>query len=128
MKTSRIINLPKIGNLDTGFISLIEINDLLPFNPKRVYWTYEISKETKRGGHSHYNLEQVIICLNGSLEIILENIKGNQSKYILNNPRTALYIPSGYWRDIVFKKNTILLCIASEVYDENDYVRDYKKI
>jgi dTDP-4-dehydrorhamnose 3,5-epimerase-like enzyme len=122
-----IINLPKIGELDQGYISLIQVNDLLPFNPKRIYWIYDVSKETVRGGHYHHKLEQVIICISGQLNISLESINGFKKTYILNEPNKALYVPPGYWRDIIFHENAVLLCIASENYDENDYVRSYKE-
>ena len=127
IKNPEIINLPKIGGHDQGYISLIQANDLLPFNPKRIYWIYGVSKETERGGHYHHKLEQVIICIKGKLTIKLENNKGEIIKFILDSPSKALYIPQRHWRDIFFHENAILLCIASENYDENDYVRSYSE-
>lgn len=123
----KIIDLPKIGDLEDGYISVIEINDLLPFNPKRIYWIHGVKEETQRGGHYHHKLEQVIICISGKLKISLENTEGVKKTYILNKANKALYVPSGYWRDILFSENTILLCIASEKYDESDYIRNYYK-
>ena len=122
-----IIILPEIGELNKGYISLIQVNDLLPFNPKRIYWIHGVKEETKRGGHYHHKLEQVIICISGELEVSLENLKGIKKTYILNKANKALYVPPGYWRDIIFHENAILLCIASENYDENDYVRSYRE-
>lgn len=123
----KILDLSKIGDLDNGYISLIQENDLLPFVPKRIYWIYDVPKETKRGGHFHFKLEQIIICISGKLKISLENISGLKTSYLLDKPDKALYIPSGYWRDISFDNNSILLCIASEKYDESDYVRNYEQ-
>jgi len=122
-----ILNLTKIGQKDSGYISLIEGNSLLPFSPKRIYWIYDTPNGNERGGHYHHDLEQIIICLIGKLEFKLENIKGEINKFILDEPSKALYIPSKYWRDITFEKNAVLLCIASDIYDEKDYVRDYKE-
>ncbi len=122
-----IFQLPKIGSKESGYISLIEGSHLLPFTPKRIYWIYDVSNRTERGGHYHHKLHQIIICVNGKLTVKLENIKGVKTKFILDKPSKALYIPSNHWRDITFEKNSILLCIASEIYNENDYVRDYKK-
>jgi len=122
-----ILNLTKIGQKDSGYISLIEGNSLLPFNPKRIYWIYDTPNGTERGGHFHHKLEQVIICISGQLNISLESINGFKKTYILNEPNKALYVPPGYWRDIIFHENAVLLCIASENYDENDYVRSYKE-
>lgn len=126
-KNPKIIDLPKIGSLDKGYISFIQVNDLLPFYPKRVYWIYGVTKDIKRGNHYHKKLEQLIICLNGKVDINIENLKGDKKNYTLDKPSKALYVPSGYWREIHYKKNSMLLCVASEIYDENDYVRDYKK-
>ena len=123
----KILNLPKIGKPEIGFISVLEKNNLLPFSPLRIYWIYDVTNLTERGGHYHHKLEQVMICISGQLNISLESKNGLKKKYILNKPNKALYIPSKYWRDITFEENTILLCIASEVYDENDYVRSYKE-
>ncbi len=123
----KILNLPKIGKPEIGFISVLEKNNLLPFSPLRIYWIYDVPNLTERGGHYHHKLEQVMICISGQLNISLESKNGLKKKYILNKPNKALYIPSKYWRDITFEENTILLCIASEVYDENDYVRSYKE-
>lgn len=122
-----LLELPKIGEKDIGFISLIEGENLLPFVPKRIYWVYDVLNGNKRGGHYHNDLEQIIICLSGKLIISLESVSGEKDRYILNHPSKALYLPAKYWRDIVFEDNAVLLCIASENYNENDYIRDYKE-
>lgn len=122
-----LINLRKIGHKNTGFISLVEGQNLLPFSPKRVYWIYDTPNEVKRGGHFHHDLEQIIICLNGKLILELENVKGVKYDFILDEPSKALFIPNKYWRDIKFEDNAILFCIASEIYDENDYIRNYQE-
>ena len=117
--------LDKINTSDEGIISVLE-KENLPFVPKRTYWIYDVPTKTKRGGHYHYQLEQVIIAISGVLNITLEDTSGVKYKFILEKPNEYLHIPKGYWRDIFFEKNTILYCIASEEYDENDYVRDYR--
>jgi dTDP-4-dehydrorhamnose 3,5-epimerase-like enzyme len=122
-----IFQLPKIGEKGLGFISLIEGSNLLPFSPKRIYWIYDVLNGTDRGGHYHHELQQIIICINGKLTVKLESNKGEITKFILDTPSKALYIPSKYWRDITFEENAVLLCIASENYIENDYVRSYKE-
>ena len=122
-----LLNLRKIGQKDSGYISLLEGNSLLPFSPKRIYWIYDTPNGIERGGHYHHDLEQIIICLRGKLTFRLENIKGVIKEFILDDPSKALFIPPKYWRDITFENNAILFCIASEIYDENDYVRDYKE-
>lgn len=121
-----LINLRKIGHKNSGFISLVEGHNLLPFSPKRVYWIYDTPNEVKRGGHFHHDLEQIIICLSGKLTLDLESLKGVKYEFILDDPSKALFIPNKYWRDIKFENNAILFCIASEIYDENDYIRNYQ--
>jgi dTDP-4-dehydrorhamnose 3,5-epimerase-like enzyme len=122
-----ILHLPKIGEKELGFISLIEGSNLLPFKPKRIYWVYDVLNGTDRGGHYHHELQQIIICVNGKLTVKLENNKGEIIKFILDSPSKALYIPQRHWRDITFEENAVLLCVASEIYNENDYVRDYEE-
>ena len=121
------MDLPKIGEKDIGFISLVEGENLLPFVPKRIYWIYDVLNGNKRGGHYHNNLEQIIICLRGKLIISLENASSEKDMYTLDHPSKALYIPPKHWRDIIFEDNAVLMCIASENYNENDYIRDYKE-
>ena len=122
-----LIELNKIGSISSGFISVAEGNTLIPFIPKRVYWIYETPENKKRGTHYHHQLEQIIVCLNGEINITLENKKGEKYKYTLDHPSKALYVPSEHWRELIFKNNAILLCVASELYNEKDYVRDYKE-
>lgn len=121
----RLITLPKIGQSETGFISLLE-NENLPFIPKRIYWTYNILKTLDRGKHAHKLNEQVIIVVSGSILFNLETIYGKKFSFTLNSPNTGLFIPKMTWRDLIFQKDAILVCIASEVYLEEDYIRSYK--
>ena len=122
-----LLNLIKIGQKDSGYISLLEGNSLLPFSPKRIYWIYDTPNGIERGGHYHHDLMQIIICLRGKLTFRLEDTKGVIKEFTLNDPSKALFIPPKYWRDIKFENSAILFCIASEVYDENDYIRDYQE-
>ena len=82
-------------------------------------------QDVQRGNHAHKNLEQVIICTSGVLVINLENKSGNKLTFTLDSPDMGLYISSGYWRTLDFSKNTVLLCLASQSYEEDDYIRDY---
>ena len=126
-KKHYLLNLVKIGNKDLGFISLIEGTKLMPFPPKRIYWIYDSPNGIERGGHYHHKLEQIIVCVSGKLTILLENINGEKIKFILDDSSKALYLPSKHWRDITFENNAVLLCIASDVFDEKDYLRNYDR-
>ncbi|MCC6183016.1 MAG: WxcM-like domain-containing protein [Bacteroidia bacterium] len=119
-----IIKFPKIGDNTLGYITKAE-NSELPFQIKRVYWTYHTPKDVIRGHHSHKQLQQIIIATSGTIIIEIENILGYKQEFILDSPDIALYIPPNHWRKIKFYENTVLLCLASEEYDEKDYIRDY---
>jgi len=127
MKNCRIINFKKIGNNDVGFLIALEGNREVPFNIKRVYYIYNVPKEIKRGLHAHKRLEQVLICMSGSVKIKIDD--GNEKKIIeLNNLNKGLYIGPAIWREMYgFGKSVVLLILASDYYDENDYIRDYEE-
>ncbi|PKP58769.1 dTDP-6-deoxy-3,4-keto-hexulose isomerase [Candidatus Atribacteria bacterium HGW-Atribacteria-1] len=127
MKNCRIINFKKIGNSDLGFLTALEENREIPFNIKRIYYIYNIPKEIKRGFHAHKRLEQVLICVNGNVKVKADD--GNEKKIIeLNNPNKGLYIGPGIWPEMYdFTQNTVLLVLASEYYEERDYIRDYEE-
>jgi len=122
-KNPQIITLNSIGSSNLGYITVAEQNNNIPFEIKRVYWTYYTPNEVERGNHAHEKLEQVIVAVSGIIKFILEDTKGNITEFILDSPSKGLYIPSMYWRTIKFSHNAVLLCLASEHYDENDYIR-----
>ena len=119
-----LIDFPIIGEPSLGYISVAEKTNL-PFTPKRIYWIYNTPEEINRGFHAHKNLSQVIIAIAGKINLKLVNIKGETLEFHLNKANQGLYIPKLYWREIRFSKDAILLCLASEPYKEDDYVRSY---
>ena len=119
-----IIKFPKIGSNDFGFISVAEKNNL-PFEPKRIYWTYSISENTERGSHSHKNLEQILIALNGVIELRIEMVDNKVYDFTLDSPEFGVFIPKLCWRTMKYSNNAVQICIASMEYDENDYIRNY---
>ncbi|MDP2452530.1 MULTISPECIES: FdtA/QdtA family cupin domain-containing protein [unclassified Kaistella] len=120
------LQLNKIGSPNLGYISVAENSDNIPFEIKRVYWTYYTPQDVTRGGHAHYDLEQVIVAVSGTITFTTEDLKGNKEEFILDSPDKGLYIPKLIWRDIKFSHSAVLLCIASEKYIAEDYIRDYK--
>lgn len=123
-----LISLNKIGIPSLGYISVLENEGgILPFKIKRVYWTYFTPNHVKRGAHAHKELEQLIVAVSGIIDFELEDKKGNKYQFTLNSPDKGLYIPKGYWRDIRFSHNAVLLCLASEKYNEKDYIRSYNE-
>jgi len=127
MKNCRIINFKKIGNSDVGYLIALEGNREIPFDIKRIYYIYTVPNEIKRGFHAHKRLEQILICMSGSVKIKVDN--GNEKRiFELSNPGKGLYIGPGVWREMYdFSQNSILLVLASNYYEESDYIRDYKE-
>lgn len=123
----RIIEFPAIGSSELGFISVAETGINVPFEIKRVYWTYYTPNNVIRGGHAHKNLEQLIYAVSGSIEFNTEDLNGNKMQFILDSPHLGLYIPKQIWREIKFSHSAVLLCLASEVYYEEDYIREYSE-
>ena len=121
------VSFEQIGTPALGYISIAEVTDNVPFKVKRVYWTYFTPNHVERGNHAHIELEQIIVCVSGIIEFKLENVSGQQFNFILNEPSKGLYIPPGYWREMKFSHNAVLLCLASLRYDEKDYIRDYSE-
>lgn len=122
-----LINLSKIGSSDLGYITIAEEQKNIPFEIKRVYWTYYTPQDVVRGGHAHKALEQVIFAVSGTITFNTEDQEGNKETFVLDHPNKGLYIPNLIWRDIHFTHNAVLLCLASELYSEEDYFRDFEE-
>lgn len=118
------MEFPKVGNPSLGFISIAEKQDL-PFVPKRIYWTYYTPEDVERGGHSHFDLQQILLAVAGKIEVTTELLDGEKSHFILDKPNMGLYIPKMCWRTMKYTHNAVQICIASNEYDEKDYIRDY---
>jgi uncharacterized RmlC-like cupin family protein len=120
-----IINIPKIEN-SQGNLAVIE-NNAIPFDIKRVYYLYDIPSSAKRGGHSHKKLEQVLVAISGSFDVVLKN--GSQEQIVtLNKPDKGLLINSNVWRELEnFSSGAVCLVMASDVFSEADYIRDFQE-
>ena len=121
-----IIQFPKLGNTALGYISLAE-KELLPFEVNRIYWTYFTPENVERGGHAHLELQQILVAVAGQIIVKTEMPGGIMDSFILDSPDKGLYIPKLCWREMKYTHNAVQMCIASIVYDESDYIRDYKK-
>lgn len=120
-----MLNLNKIGNIDLGFLTVFEANKDIPFEIKRIYYTYEVPVNTKRGMHAHKNLQQILWCPYGEIEVILDNGHKKES-LLLDSPEKALLVLKGYWHDMYWRKEGSVLCVAaSDYYNEEDYIWDY---
>ncbi len=121
----KIVNFPKITDF-RGNLSFIEDNRQVPFDIKRVYYLYDVPSGASRGGHAHKALQQLVIALSGSFDVILDD-GHKKRKFFLNSPHYGLYVPPRIWRELEnFSSNSVALSLVSEVYEEADYIRDYK--
>ena len=107
-------------------VALEEFKDI-PFRIKRVYYMYDTKEGVVRGHHAHKSLEQILVCIHGSCKIHLDN--GQETKEVpLEKPYEGLYIANNIWREMYdFSPDAVLMVLASEVYDEKDYIRDYEE-
>lgn len=121
-----IIDVSKVHN-EAGNITVIENGINIPFDVKRVYYLYDIPGGEARGGHAHYELEQYLIAASGSFDVILDDGK-NRKIVTLNRPNLALHIVPGLWRELDnFSSGSISLVLASHLYDDKDYIKDYEQ-
>lgn len=127
MKQPKIISLPKITD-PRGNLSFLEGGKHIPFEIKRAYWIYDVPGGETRGGHAFKEQEEFIIAVSGSFDVLIENGKGRKKKFQLNRSYTGLYVPAGSWRQMLnFSTNSIALVLASTLFDEKDYIRDYQE-
>ena len=110
-----------------GNISVVENGKTVPFDVKRTYYLYDIPGGEERGAHAHKELQQLIIAASGSFDVTLND--GNVKRtFMLNRPYQGLYVVPGMWRELNnFSSGAVCLVLASEVYDEGDYIRDYEE-
>ena len=115
------VNTDKYGKLVP-----LEGNDTIPFDIKRVYYIYEVEEDVRRGFHSHKELEQVLICVHGSVKILVKTPE-EEEIFTLDDPKKGLYIGPNIWREMYdFEDVAVLLVLASDHYDIKDYIRKYE--
>jgi hypothetical protein len=126
IKDCRIIELPKIND-PRGNLTFVEGGDHIPFDIKRVYYLYDVPGGAERGGHAHKDLEQLIIAMSGSFDVVLDD--GVEKKRIhLNRSYYGLYVNSMVWRELDnFSSGSVSMVLASNKYSEDDYIRDYQE-
>lgn len=122
---AKIINIPKIED-PRGNLSVIE-KEVVPFKIKRVYYLYDVPAGAERGGHAHKKLQQFLVALAGSFDVVLNDGK-NEQTITLNKPFEGLLITNGIWRELKnFSSGAVCLVVASDVFEEEDYIRDFEE-
>ncbi len=118
-----ILDIPVIKD-PRGSLSVIE-DGVLPFSVERVFYLFDVPYESYRGGHAHHELQQFMVAINGSFDVLLDD--GAQKRQItLNRPDKGLLIPPGIWREMLnFSSGSVCLVLASLPFSEDDYIRDY---
>lgn len=126
MKNYKVVDLKTLGD-ERGSLIAIEQGYNAPFDIKRVYYIFGTKEGVERGFHAHINLKQLAIVVKGYCTFVVDNGK-NREEIKLNNPNQGLLIEGLIWREMKdFSPDCVLVVLASEHYDENDYIRDYSK-
>ena len=124
IKNCKIVQLPKTSD-PRGNLTFIEGNNHIPFDIQRVYYLYDVPGGAERGGHAHKELQQLIIAMSGSFDVVLDDGK-NKKRIHLNRSYEGLYVCPMIWRELDnFSSGSVCMALASNKYDESDYYRDY---
>lgn len=121
---NKIIDLPKIFD-PRGNLTVVERENHVPFDIKRVYWVYDVPGGEHRGGHAHKECKELLVAVSGSFTVTLDDGKEKHT-YLLNHPYQGLFIDTNTWRTLDdFSSGAVCLVIASEKFEEDDYIREY---
>lgn len=122
-----IIELDRHHSDRKGNLTVVENGVTLPFDVKRVYYLYDVPGGESRGSHAHKDLQQLIVAASGSFTVTLDDGESKLS-FFLNRPYQGLYVKPGLWRDLEdFSSGAVCMVLASEVYQQEDYIRDYQE-
>ena len=122
----KIVELPKISD-PRGNLTFVEGGNQIPFDICRVYYLYDVPGGAERGGHAHKGLNQLIIAMSGSFDVILDE-GGEKKRFHLNRSYQGLYVCPMIWRELDnFSSGSVCMVLASNAYDESDYYRDYNE-
>jgi hypothetical protein len=122
----KLLHVPRIQD-PRGNLSFIESDRHIPFQIKRVYYLYDVPGGSERGSHSHRNLQQFVVAVSGSFDVVLDDGRAT-SRFTLNRPYHGLYIRPMIWRSLDnFSSGAVCMVLASDVFDEGDYIRSYEE-
>ncbi len=122
----KIVELPKISD-PRGNLTFVEGSNHIPFDIRRVYYLYDVPGGAERGGHAHKKLHQLIIAMSGSFDVVLDD-GWKKQRFHLNRSYFGLYVCHMIWRELDnFSSGSVCMALASNIYDESDYYRDYQQ-
>ena len=127
MENPFLINFPKLGAPEIGYISVTEQQQMIPFEVKRIFWTYYTPESIVRGRHAHHTTEQVLIAAAGRIIATTELANGDIQLFRLEDPHVGLYVPPCAWHTMQYSHSAVQLVLASQPYDEADYIRDHQE-
>ncbi|MCF8237505.1 MAG: FdtA/QdtA family cupin domain-containing protein [Saprospiraceae bacterium] len=128
---AHLITFQKVGKPIEGYISIAELEQVIPFPVKRTFWTYYTPESVVRGRHAHYQTQQVLIAVAGRITVQTETPAGQIDHFVLEHPHQGVYIPPDCWHTMQYSHNAVQLVFASTAYQEADYIRvyeDFKKL
>ena len=120
------ISFDKIGDPSMGYISVGQ-NDKLPFEVKRIFWTYHTPESIVRGRHAHHHTQQILLAVTGRIVVNTEAADGSIQTFILDTPDKGVYIPPNVWDTMQYSHTAILVVMASRLYEASDYIRDHQE-
>ncbi len=124
-KAPFLVHFSKIGKPLEGFISVCENSNHIPFDVKRVFWTYFTPDNITRGGHAHYDTEMVLIAVAGKIIVNTEMPGGKKESFVLDNPNTGVYLPRLCWHTMQYSHSSVQMVLTNTLYTETDYIRSY---
>ncbi|UOQ97088.1 FdtA/QdtA family cupin domain-containing protein [Hymenobacter sp. 5317J-9] len=125
MSVPHLIEFPKLGAPEIGYISVTEQQKLLPFEVARIFWTYYTPESIVRGRHAHHATEQVLVAVAGRIIVTTELADGTIQTFRLEDPFVGLYVPPNAWHTMQYSHSAVQLAFASAPYSEADYIRNY---
>lgn len=121
-----IITFDKIGDSSMGYISVGQ-NDQLPFEVKRIFWTYHTPESIVRGRHAHHDTQQILLAVTGRIVVHTETADGVVQTFILDTPDKGVYVPPNVWHTMQYSHTAIQVVMASTLYEASDYIRDHQQ-
>ena len=119
-----LIELPNLGEPSIGYISVTQ-NSQLPFEIKRIFWTYYTPESIVRGRHAHHKTEQILVAVCGRIVVTTESAEGEINTFVLEKPNVGVYIPPSVWHTMQYSHSAVQMALASTEFQPDDYIRDY---
>ena len=125
-RQARLIRIPSFSD-DRGTLCVIDWKEKLPFIPERLYYIHSVTEGAKRAGHAHFREVEMILCLAGSIRVVIDNGQ-TRTEFDLDRPDVGLYIPQMVWHELdEFSPGAVCVVLASGLHSEEDYCRDYQR-